>query len=77
MVVVVMISGGATTREKLLEAVVWTLSVTVTVKVNVPEPVGDPEMAPALVKLNPAGSAPALTANEYGVKPPEAVTVWE
>ena len=51
-------------------------SVTFTVKLKVPDVVGVPEMAPLeAVKLSPAGNAPALMLQLYGVVPPLAARV--
>ena len=51
-------------------------SVTFTVKLNVPEAVGVPEIAPLeAVKLNPPGNEPALMLQLYGVVPPLATNV--
>jgi len=53
-------------------------SVTLTVKLLVPEAVGVPEIAPVdAFSVNPAGKAPALKDQEYGVVPPVAVSVAE
>jgi phosphoribosylcarboxyaminoimidazole (NCAIR) mutase len=52
--------------------------VTFTVKLNVPEEVGMPEIAPVeAVKVNPAGNAPALMLQLYGIVPPLAAKVVE
>ena len=60
------IIGAASTNEYALLPVYGTvpveLSVAVTVKLNVPPAVGVPESAPELLSVNPAGSAPAVTA---------------
>jgi hypothetical protein len=50
-------------------------SVTFTVKLNVPAVVGVPLMTPPLDIVNPPGSVPALTDQEYGVFPPLACSV--
>ncbi len=80
--VVVALSGGTVTvmlKLALLVAAVgvWE-SVTVTVKFDVllEDPVGVPEITPALLKLNPAGKLPAVTAQLYGGTPPVAWSVW-
>jgi hypothetical protein len=52
-------------------------SVTCTVKLDWPVLVGVPLMVPPLLKLRPAGNAPDVTVHEYGVVPPEAVSVVE
>ena len=53
------------------------LSVAVIVKLNEPDDVGVPVIAPVDVfNDSPVGSAPALTAYVYGAVPPEAVIVW-
>ena len=56
---------------------VWEFaSVTWTVKLLVPVPVGVPESKPLLaVSVSPAGRAPAMIDQEYGVWPPLAVRV--
>lgn len=48
-------------------------SVALTVKLNVPDAVGVPVIAPLLARVKPAGSAPALTDHEYGGVPPVAL----
>jgi hypothetical protein len=52
-------------------------SVTFTVKPNVPEEVGVPEIVPLEVKVRPAGNAPALMLQLYGVVPPLAAKIVE
>jgi len=52
-------------------------SATCTVKLDWPALVGVPLMVPPLLKLSPAGNAPAETVHEYGAVPPEAVSVDE
>ena len=52
-------------------------SVTLAVKENEPEAVGVPETAPAVERVKPAGNAPALTLQLYGVVPPEAANEVE
>ena len=53
-------------------------SVTFTVKENVPEAEGVPEITPEeAVKVKPAGSEPLLMLHEYGVVPPLACSVAE
>jgi len=53
-------------------------SVTFTVKENVPEAKGVPEITPEeAVKIKPAGSEPLLMLHEYGVVPPVACSVAE
>lgn len=53
-------------------------SFTSTVKDDVPEVVGVPEIAPVdAAKLNPAGRAPDVMLHEYGVDPPDAANVAE
>ena len=47
-------------------------SVTLTVKVEVPLPVGVPEKTPEELRLRPMGSAPELRDQVYGVVPPVA-----
>jgi hypothetical protein len=55
------------------------LSVTCTVKLNVPAgPFGVPVMAPLFAfSANPEGSEPEVTDHEYGGVPPEAATEAE
>jgi hypothetical protein len=51
-------------------------SATCTVKLDVPGPVGVPEITPPVLKLSPGGSDPDTTDQVYGVVPPVAVSVW-
>ena len=61
-----------------LVAVLLFASVTFAVKVDVPDAVGVPEIAPVeALSVNPAGSEPLLTLHEYGVVPPLACSVAE
>jgi hypothetical protein len=57
-------TAAAIVNENALVAV-WAVgvveSVTFAVKLNEPDAVGVPEMAPAVDRVNPAGSAPTLT----------------
>lgn len=50
------------------------LSVTVTVKFDVPVVVGVPFSVPEDERVNPAGNEPAVTAKVYGAVPPAAVS---
>src|SRR5262249_3236442 len=50
-------------------------SVMVTVNDSAPASVGVPVSAPSAVSCSPVGSAPAVTANEYGPVPPPPVSV--
>jgi hypothetical protein len=51
-------------------------SVTLTVKVDVPEVVGVPDTTPVeAFKVKPAGNVPTLRDHEYGPVPPEAARV--
>jgi len=51
-------------------------SVTMTVKVDVPDVVGTPLICPvAAFKVRPVGKAPAVTLHVYGVVPPLACSV--
>ena len=52
-------------------------SVTCTVNLDWPAPVGVPLIVPFLLKPRPAGNAPEVTVHEYGVVPPVAVSVVE
>lgn len=52
-------------------------SVTCTVKLDGPALVGVPLIVPPLLKLRPAGNAPEVTVQEYGVVPPVAARVNE
>jgi hypothetical protein len=54
-----------------------TLSVTLTVKLDVAAVVGVPLMTPAALSVNPAGNVPALTDQVNGDVPPETVSVFE
>jgi hypothetical protein len=52
-------------------------SVTLTVVLKEPEAVGVPEMVPAADRVKPAGRAPELMLQVYGVVPPLAARVVE
>jgi hypothetical protein len=52
-------------------------SVTCTVKLDWPTAVGVPLIVPFVFKLKPTGNVPEVNAHEYGVVPPEAVSVDE
>ena len=52
-------------------------SVTLAVKLKEPEAVGVPEIVPAEDSARPAGSAPELMLQPYGVVPPLAASVIE
>ena len=52
-------------------------SVTLTVKLAVPAgPVGVPLIVPEVLKVNPAGSVPALTVNVTVPAPPVLAIAW-
>lgn len=52
-------------------------SVAVTVKLNIPDAVGVPEISPVdKLRFKPPGSEPVVTAKVYGLVPPLAETVW-
>jgi len=53
------------------------LSVTRTVKFDVPEFVGVPLITPAVESDNPGGNVPTVTAHVNGAVPPTAVKVVE
>jgi hypothetical protein len=71
-------AAGATVIERAWVAV-WVgedESVACTLKAEVPDEVGVPVIAPVeAFRLNPGGSAPELTFQEYGVVPPAAATL--
>ena len=50
-------------------------SVTVTEKLDVPDPVGVPEISPDEDRASPAGNDPPVTAYAYGPVPPVEATV--
>ena len=79
--VVVTVGGCAAAATAILNTfvpVLFAASVTRTVNDTVPAVVGVPEITPVdAAKLNPAGSAPALTLQLYGVVPPLACSVVE
>ena len=52
-------------------------SVTFTVNVNEPDTVGVPEIVPAVGRVKPAGKAPELMVQLYGVVPPDEASVIE
>jgi hypothetical protein len=72
-----MASWAAMLSEKDFVAVSWVLSVTWTVKLNVPPVVGVPVMLPPGLKFKPPGGAPKVMAQLYGGVPPLADTVCE
>jgi hypothetical protein len=53
------------------------LSVTCTVKPEVPMLPGSPLIVPVVARLSPAGRAPELTDHEYGGEPPVALSPCE
>jgi hypothetical protein len=76
--VVVIESVGIIVIESVCCAVRDPLSVTRTVKFDVPAVVGVPVIAPDDgFKDKPAGNVPTVTAQVYGVVPPVATTVAE
>ena len=52
------------------------VSVTVTVKLNAPTAVGEPESSPAEESVRPPGSAPAVTVKAGAPAPPLAAMLW-
>ena len=56
-------AAAATTIESDLVAVADAASVTLAVKLAVPDAVGVPEMTPELLRLRPAGSEPLVRAH--------------
>jgi len=75
--VVIFGAGALTTIDRALDEVCEALSVTWTVKLLVPDAAGVPLITPAVVKVKPAGSAPAATDHVCGGVPPVAAKVWE
>jgi hypothetical protein len=75
---VVVTTGAAfTTIDKAWSSNTPFVSVTRTVKLNVPVAVGVPEITPVpLFKERPAGNAPTVTDQLNGVVPPLAASVW-
>ena len=71
-------SGGAlTVRLSALIADTNPLSVTFTVKLNVPALPGAPDIVPPAFKLTPAGKLPDAMDQEYGGVPPVAESPCE
>ena len=70
-------SGRLMVIGKVLDAVCDALSVTWTVKLEVPAADGVPLITPADDSVRPAGSAPAVTDQAKGGVPPVAVNVCE
>ena len=70
-------AGGATVKVREIEAVCagLPLSVTRTVKLDVPLAVGVPEITPPLESVSPAGSVPDASVQAYGDVPPPAASV--
>ena len=59
----VMLSGAEPTMIEVVADLLWAglpLSVTVAVKLNVPETVGVPEMVPLLARVRPVGKLPEV-----------------
>jgi hypothetical protein len=72
------VTAAATVMLSDFVPVLFTASFTCTVNETAPAVVGVPEINPVdAVRLNPAGSAPALTLQLYGVVPPLACSVAE
>ena len=70
------VSGTNTVRLSGWVAVSELASVTLTVKLLVPVPVGVPEITPVLeASASPAGKVPAEMDQVYGVVPPVAASV--
>ena len=76
-VVVVIVGAGVAVTVKLraLVAVIKLASLTCTVKLLVPLPVGVPEITPLGDSVNPAGNVPERMLQLYGVVPPVAASV--
>ena len=75
-VVVVTVSGAATVRLSGFVAVSELTSVTWTVKLLVPVPVGVPEITPVLdARESPVGRVPEDMDQLYGAVPPVAASV--
>ena len=68
-------TGGFTVRLRVWVRVVDVLSWTWSVKLDVPVPVGAPEIVPPVLRLRPAGRLPETIVQVYGVVPPIAVTL--
>ena len=62
---------------KLLVALPFAESVTLTVNVELPAVLGVPEIAPPALIDRPPGKLPESIAHAYGGTPPEALTVAE
>jgi hypothetical protein len=74
------VTAAATVRENDFVAVCTVgvvESVTFAVKLNEPDAVGVPEIVPVADKVKPAGNAPELMLQLYGVVPPDAASVVE
>ena len=74
---VTMVSGAMTAIDNGFEAVRPSMSVSPTVKENVPTAVGLPLRAPLLDNARPGGSEPDTTDQVYGVTPPVPANVAE
>lgn len=73
-----MAANQLTVIERFLLAVLFRVSITRTVKLDLPEVVGVPEITPlVLFRASPAGSLPLLMLQVYGLTPPLAATVAE
>jgi hypothetical protein len=67
-----MLKVDPTVREKGLEALAPTLSVTDALKANVPEVAGVPLIIPVIPRERPGGNIPEVTVQVYGGVPPWA-----
>ena len=70
-------AGALTVRLSALIADADPLSVTFTVKLNVPALPGAPDIVPPAFKLTPAGKLPDAMDQEYGGVPPVAESPCE
>ena len=70
-------AGAFTVRLSALVADADALSVTFTVKLNVPALPGAPDIVPPAFKLTPAGKLPDAMDQEYGGVPPVAESPCE
>ncbi len=75
--VVILSPGGLIVIDRAAVVDTDALSVTRTVKLFGPAVPGVPDIAPPAARVNPAGSDPADTTQEYGGDPPAATSACE
>src|SRR5690348_6692593 len=75
--VVIVRTGELIARDRMAVLNTDALSVTITVNVDEPITAPVPDINPPALRLSPAGSDPLATDHVYGGDPPVALSVWE